>query len=218
MSNRRVNGTRSRFLTVAILVAMIGIAALGSETAIAKGDNPVVVMETSKGAITIELYADKAPITVENFLWYVDNEFYDGLIFQRVMANFMIQGGGYTKDLVKKQPNPAIENEATNGVKNERGTIAMARTNEVKSATCQFFINLKDNEFLNHKDTTPQGYGYAVFGKVTDGMDVVDEIAAVKVVDKEGYKNVPATPVVITKVYRSEGTKKAAEEKAAEEE
>jgi cyclophilin family peptidyl-prolyl cis-trans isomerase len=184
MSNRRVNGTRSRFLTVAILVAMIGIAALGSETAIAKGDNPVVVMETSKGAITIELYADKAPITVENFLWYVDNEFY----------------------------------EATNGVKNERGTIAMARTNEVKSATCQFFINLKDNEFLNHKDTTPQGYGYAVFGKVTDGMDVVDEIAAVKVVDKEGYKNVPATPVVITKVYRSEGTKKAAEEKAAEEE
>ncbi|MDH3215383.1 MAG: peptidylprolyl isomerase [Candidatus Krumholzibacteria bacterium] len=169
----------------------------------AKAKSPVVVMETSKGAITIELYPDKAPKTVENFLWYVDNEFYNGLIFHRVMDNFMIQGGGFTKDLVQKQPNPAIENEAHNALTNARGTIAMARTPDVNSATCQFFINLKDNDFLNHKDKTPRNYGYAVFGKVIDGMDVVDEIAKVKVVSKSGYENVPATPVVISKVYQS---------------
>jgi cyclophilin family peptidyl-prolyl cis-trans isomerase len=201
---------------VAVLLSVLGLATIGLDLATAKGDNPVVIMETSKGAITIELYADKAPVSVENFLWYVDKEFYNGLVFHRVMANFMIQGGGFTKDLVKKQANPGIKNEANNGVKNDRGTLAMARTPDINSATSQFFVNLKNNDFLNYKNDSPQGYGYAVFGMVIDGMDVVDEIAAVKVVTKDGYENVPATPVVITKAYRSEGTPKKQVKKETE--
>ncbi|MEE9270015.1 MAG: peptidylprolyl isomerase [Candidatus Krumholzibacteria bacterium] len=183
------------------------------EPANAKGEEaPVVVLETSLGDITIELNAEKAPISVKNFLWYVDHKFFDGLIFHRVISNFMIQGGGFTKDLVKKKGNPAIENEAHNGLKNVRGSIAMARTGAVNSATSQFFINVKDNAALNFKNKTTNGYGYAVFGMVVDGLDVVDEIRNVKTVTKSGFNDVPATAVVIKRAYRAD-TKKAATEK-----
>ncbi|UCH85805.1 MAG: peptidyl-prolyl cis-trans isomerase [Candidatus Latescibacterota bacterium] len=168
------------------------------------GENPVVVMQTSFGAITIELYPEKAPKTVENFLWYVDKKFYNGLIFHRVIANFMIQGGGFTPEMNKKQPNPPIKNEANNGLSNEKGTIAMARTGEPHSATAQFFINVKDNKGLDFKSETPQGWGYCVFGKVIDGMDVVEEIRQVKTTSKQGHQDVPEVPVVIEKVYLKE--------------
>ena len=206
-----VAGRLVRPLAVTVLVACVGISLTGIGALKAEEANPVVIMETSKGTITIELYPNKAPDTVKNFLSYVDNQFYDGLIFHRVIPNFMIQGGGFTKDLVKKSSNPPIKNEADNGLKNNRGTLAMARTNDPNSATCQFFINLKDNDFLDYKN--PRNPGYAVFGTVTDGMDVVDAIAAVKTVSKDGYRDVPATPVVITKAYRQtpENAKKDAE-------
>jgi peptidyl-prolyl cis-trans isomerase A (cyclophilin A) len=210
MSNRelRVVGRLLRYPAVVAIVACVGICMIGAGAAKAEEANPLVIMETTKGTITIELYPEEAPATVENFLWYVDNEFYDGLIFHRVIPNFMIQGGGFTKDLVKKSSNPAIKNEASNGLKNNRGTLAMARTPDPNSATCQFFINLKDNDFLNY--TGPDNYGYAVFGAVIEGMDAVDAIAAVKTVTKDGYKDVPATPVVINKAYRkdAQATKK----------
>ena len=134
----------------------------------------MVRFETSLGAFTLELDAEKAPVSVENFLSYVDDGFFDGLIFHRVIPGFMIQGGGMLPDMTQKQNKAPIKNEATNGLKNVRGTIAMARTNEINSATSQFFINLSDNEFLNH---SPGNYGYAVFGKVVDGMDTIDLIA-----------------------------------------
>ncbi|MBN2245595.1 MAG: peptidyl-prolyl cis-trans isomerase [Candidatus Aminicenantes bacterium] len=138
-----------------------------------------VLMKTTKGDITLELYPDKAPVTVENFLKYVDDQFYDGTIFHRVIADFMIQGGGHTEDFTEKPSGPPIKNEADNGLKNNRGTIAMARTNEPHSATNQFFINHVDNSFLDHTAKTEEGYGYCVFGKVIEGMDVVDAIATV---------------------------------------
>ena len=218
MLNRLVNGTRGlpRFLVVAALATIVGVATMSADCATAKGDDPVVVLETTKGNITIELYAEKAPKTVENFLWYVDNEFYDGLIFHRVMPNFMIQGGGFTKDLVKKDARDPIKNEANNGLKNDRGTIAMARIPDPHSATCQFYINLKNNNPLNFRDDTPRGYGYAVFGAVIDGIDVIDEIATVKTVKKEGMDNVPATPVIINKAYRVKESKKEEAKKAEE--
>ena len=136
-------------------------------------------MKTTKGDITLELYPDKAPATVENFMSYVDDNFYDGTIFHRVIADFMIQGGGYTEDFTKKPSRSPIKNEAANGLKNKRGTIAMARTGEPHSATNQFFINHVDNSFLDHTAKTEEGYGYCVFGKVIQGMDVVDAIAGV---------------------------------------
>lgn len=165
-------------------------------------DNPVVVMKTNKGSITIELWADKAPITVENFLRYTDNELYDGLIFHRVISGFMIQGGGFNENMVQLSTYEAIKNEATNGEPNNRGTLAMARTNVVDSATSQFFINLVNNDFLNHSSETPSGYGYAVFGEVTAGMDVVDAIAAVATGRSGVYNDVPTEPVIITSVRR----------------
>ncbi len=167
-------------------------------------DNPVVVMETSKGTITIELWADKAPISVENFLRYTDNEFYDGLIFHRVIAGFMIQGGGFNEDMVQLSPYEPIKNEARSDVPNDRGTIAMARTNIVDSATSQFFINHQDNDFLNHTNETPSGFGYAVFGEVTSGMDVVDAIAGVQTGRSGPYSDVPTESVVIISVRRAE--------------
>ena len=145
----------------------------------AQGSALKVLMKTTKGDIILELYPDKAPITVENFLSYVDDKFYDGTIFHRVISDFMIQGGGYTEDFTKKPSRSPTKNEANNGLKNERGTIAMARTNEPHSATNQFFINHIDNSFLDHTAKTEEGYGYCVFGKVIQGMDVVDAIAAV---------------------------------------
>ena len=206
--------TRPLSIGIALLaLVMIGVSAMMLDPANAKGEEaPVVVLETTLGNITIELDAEKAPVTVKNFLWYVDNKFFDGLIFHRVISNFMIQGGGFTKDLVKKKGNPAIENEAHNGLKNVRGSIAMARTGVVNSATSQFFINVQDNAALNFKNKTTKSYGYAVFGMVVDGLDVVDEIRNVKTVSKSGYNDVPATAVVIKRAYRAD-TKKAAKEK-----
>lgn len=159
--------------------------------------NPKVLLETNKGSITLELYPDKAPKTVENFLSYVKEGFYDGTIFHRVIPNFMIQGGGMTADMKQKPTHDPIANEAENGLKNERGTLAMARTSDPHSATAQFFINLVDNEFLNFRNKSPQGWGYVVFGKVIEGMDVVDEIAQVKTGSHGPYKDVPQEPIVI---------------------
>lgn len=177
--------------------------ALGlSSGAVAQNANPVVVMETSMGPIEVELYADKAPESVKNFLAYAKDGFYDGTVFHRVINNFMIQGGGFTADMKKKDTKPPVKNEATNGLKNERGTLAMARTPVVDSATAQFFINVKDNDFLNHRDTSPSGYGYAVFGKVTSGMEVVDKIKAVKTgaCGPEAPRDCPKSPIVIKSV------------------
>lgn len=161
--------------------------------------NPVVVLETSLGKVRIELYPDKAPITVKNFLDYVSAGHYDGTIFHRVIPGFMVQGGGFTPDMKEKRGRDPIKNEAGNGLKNERGTLAMARTNVVDSATAQFFINVANNDFLNHSSETARGYGYAVFGKVTEGMDVVDKIVKVPTRTVGPYENVPSEPVVIQK-------------------
>lgn len=158
---------------------------------------PVVVMETSMGTVRIELWPDKAPVTVKNFLRYTDEKFFDGTIFHRVIPNFMIQGGGFTSEMKKKSTHGPIKNEAKADVKNNRGTLAMARTGIVDSATAQFFINVVDNDFLNHRDETPRGFGYCVFGKVTSGMDVVDKIRKVRTGTVQGYENVPVKPVVI---------------------
>lgn len=157
-------------------------------------------IETNKGTITLELDADKAPATVANFAEYAKSGHYDGTIFHRVIDGFMIQGGGFTKSMDQKPTRDPIRNEAMNGLKNLRGTIAMARTMVVDSATSQFFINLVDNDFLDFTSPTPQGFGYAVFGRVTDGMDVVDAIAKVKTGFNGPHQNVPEEPVVIRKV------------------
>src|SRR6185295_8647090 len=157
-----------------------GVAVCAVSMARAEGTNPMVLISTSMGDIKVELNAEKAPETVKNFLAYVNDKFYDGTIYHRVIANFMIQGGGFDKDMKQKPTKAAIKNEAGNGLKNDTGTIAMARTNVVDSATAQFFINVKDNTFLNHKDDSNAGFGYAVFGKVVEGMDVVHKIENVK--------------------------------------
>ncbi|HLT23242.1 MAG TPA: peptidylprolyl isomerase [Bacteriovoracaceae bacterium] len=165
--------------------------------------NPVVVMDTNFGKIEVELDEKKAPVTVKNFLTYVDARFYDGTIFHRVIDNFMIQGGGFLSGM-KEKPNKKspIKNEANNGLKNDIGTIAMARTNAPHSATAQFFINVSDNEFLNHKSETDAGWGYAVFGKVTSGMHVVNRIKKVKTGNIAGHANVPMDEVVIKSIRR----------------
>ena len=159
--------------------------------------NPRVLLSTSCGDITIELDAAKAPVSVKNFLSYVESGFYNGTIFHRVIAGFMIQAGGFTKDMGQKPAEAAISNEAANGLKNTRGTLAMARTPNPHSATSQFFINLVDNKFLNYAVETPQGWGYAVFGKVTEGMDVVDAIAKVPTGNSGPHSDVPREPVII---------------------
>jgi cyclophilin family peptidyl-prolyl cis-trans isomerase len=164
--------------------------------------NPVVIMETSEGTFKIELWADKAPGTVKNFLRYVDDGFYDGTIFHRVIADFMIQGGGLTPDMKEKKTRDPIKNEAAPELQNLRGTIAMARTQLVNSATAQFFINTVDNEFLNQKNKTPMGFGYAVFGQVIDGMDVVDQIRTVKTGSFGPYDDVPQNQVMILSAKR----------------
>lgn len=162
--------------------------------------NPQVVLETSMGTIKIELFKEKAPITVRNFLSYVKDGHYDGLIFHRVIKDFMIQGGGLNENMEVKKPKFAIKNEATNGLKNTRGTLAMARTAAVDSATCQFFINTVDNAFLDHSGKQPDNFGYCVFGQVIEGMDVVDQIRAVKTGNKSGHSDVPVEPVFMTSV------------------
>ncbi len=161
------------------------------------------IMETSLGTITLELNEEKAPETVRNFVEYVKAGHYDGTIFHRVIDGFMIQGGGFTKSMDQKATRDPIRNEAMNGLRNDRGTIAMARTMIVDSATSQFFINLVDNDFLNFSSPTPQGFGYAVFGAVTDGMDVVDAIAKVKTGFSGPHQNVPEEPILIKKVTLS---------------
>jgi peptidyl-prolyl cis-trans isomerase B (cyclophilin B) len=183
----------------AFVVGMIGL--LAAATAVAKeGGNPVVVMKTSMGEIKIELDKAKAPVTVDNFVGYVNDKFYDGTIFHRVIPAFMIQGGGFDKDMNQKKTKAPIKNEAGNGLKNLNGTIAMARTSDPNSATAQFFINTKDNAFLDHRNETPQGYGYAVFGKVVSGMDVLKKIEQVQTTTKVPHENVPVTPVIIESV------------------
>lgn len=164
--------------------------------------HPQVELTTSMGVIVLELDAEKAPRSVANFLAYVEEGFYDGLIFHRVIDGFMIQGGGFDKAMQKKETKPPITNEADNGVRNTRGTIAMARTNDPHSATAQFFINTVDNRPLDHRAKDTYGWGYAVFGKVIAGMDVVDAIAKVKTGRSGVYDNVPAEPVVIVKAKR----------------
>jgi peptidyl-prolyl cis-trans isomerase A (cyclophilin A) len=163
------------------------------------GESPTVVLSTTLGDITIELNPDKAPITVENFLEYVDAHFYDGTIFHRAIPGFVIQGGGLTPEMKQKQNRPPIENEADNGLKNDRGTLSMARAQDVNSATSQFFINLADNTFLNHG---VRGFGYAVFGRVTEGMDIVDKIAEAPTGNIGMHRDVPVEPVIIKSAYR----------------
>ncbi len=159
-----------------------------------------VLMSTNRGDIEIKLNAEKAPDTVKNFLEYVNSGFYNDTIFHRIIDGFMVQGGGFTADMAQKDTYAPIKNEANNGLKNERGSIAMARTMVPHSASSQFFINLVDNGFLNFTDESPQGWGYAVFGKVTKGMDVVDEIAKVQTTTVKGMADVPKNPVTIDKV------------------
>ena len=171
----------------------------GPPSAPAMKGKPVVVLHTSSGDITVELNADEAPISVENFLQYADDGHFDGTIFHRVIDGFMIQGGGFEPSMQQKPTRGPIKNEADNGLLNERGTLAMARTSMKDSATAQFFINLKDNDFLNHGS---RDFGYAVFGRVTDGMDVVDRIAKVKTGQSGGMGDVPVEAVVIESVER----------------
>lgn len=182
-------------LVFLLTLVLFAVTAVGARAA-----NPIVVMDTSYGPIKIELFEDKAPITVKNFLSYVDKKHYDGTIFHRVIADFMIQGGGFEPGMREKASGEPIKNEASNGVKNERGTIAMARTNDPDSATAQFFINVKDNPFLNKSD---QSAGYAAFGKVIEGMEVVDKIKAVRTGRKGPHGDVPVDDILIKSVTRA---------------
>jgi cyclophilin family peptidyl-prolyl cis-trans isomerase len=189
---------RAASIASVLVVIACGVA-FGADSAPKRG-KPVVLLETSLGNIKIALEPAKAPVSVKNFLAYAKEGHYDGLIFHRVIRDFMIQGGGFTKDMREKRAGrPPIKNEAGNGLKNERGTVAMARTQVVDSATAQFFINVVNNEFLDHVDETPRGYGYAVFGKVIEGMDVVDKIRAVPTGRLSMFQDVPKDPVTIIK-------------------
>ena len=159
----------------------------------------MIRFETSLGDFTIELLEKEAPLSVDNFLKYVDSSFFDGTIFHRVIPGFVIQGGGFSEDMTQKRTNPPVKNEADNGLKNLRGTLSMARTNDINSATSQFFVNLKDNDFLDH---SRGNFGYAVFAKVTQGMEVIDKIAAVKTGRKQGHDDVPVESVTVKSARR----------------
>lgn len=192
----------NRFLASLLVVTALGCPASKtspSSSSTASGTGPVVAMQTSMGTIKIQLDPDKAPLTTKNFLSYVDKGFYDQTVFHRVIDHFMIQGGGFTETLVQKPTEAPVKNESTNGLKNLRGTIAMARTANVDSATAQFFINVQDNPPLDY----PNNGGYTVFGKVIDGMDVVDKIKVVPTGFKNGMGNVPSETVVIQTVKRA---------------
>jgi len=188
----------AKFLILTLMV--VGMVVTGST---ARAANPVVVMETNMGTIVLELYEDKAPLTVKNFLQYVDDKHYDGTIFHRVIDGFMIQGGGYEPGLKERKTRPPIKNESHNGLSNLRGTIAMARTSEPDSATAQFFINVKDNTFLDRANARDK-VGYCVFGRVIEGMDVVDKIKAVKTTRKGFHDDVPEKDVIILSVRRKQ--------------
>lgn len=186
-------------LSLVLFSTLKGPSSMNDETT----SNPQVLLETSMGNITIELDAQKAPITVSNFLAYVDDGYFVDTIFHRVIPNFMIQGGGITADMQDKpSKHKPIQNEANNGLKNDRGTLAMARTGDPHSATSQFFINHNDNAFLNFSSETPQGWGYAVFGKVIDGMDVVDAMAKVQTGNSGGHQDVPVETITMTGASR----------------
>jgi cyclophilin family peptidyl-prolyl cis-trans isomerase len=176
--------------TAAALLATHGAAAQDVS-------NPLLVLDTTEGIIVIELFAEQAPRTVENVIRYVEDGFYEDTIFHRVIAGFMIQGGGFGQDMVKKEVGAPVDNEADNGLRNERGTVAMARTSDPHSATAQFYINLVDNVSLDHTGKTPQGWGYCVFGRVVEGMNVVDRIARTRTQTKGGMQDVPVLPIVI---------------------
>lgn len=198
------------------LLSLVSCLLLLTATALGKTDptkpaaskpteKPVtIVIETSISTtpIEIELNKDKAPESVANFLRYVDKKFYDNLVFHRVIDNFMIQGGGFDKDMKQKDADAAIKNEANNGLKNKKGTIAMARTMDVNSASSQFYINLKDNDFLDYKGPMPQDYGYAVFGQVTKGLDVVETIGKTKTATSGHMGDVPVTPIIIKSIRK----------------
>jgi cyclophilin family peptidyl-prolyl cis-trans isomerase len=191
-------------ILVGVLVLAIGAIQVGCTMAEdgkpQNPNDPIVLMSTSAGDVKIELFKDKAPATVANFLAYVNDKFYDGTVFHRVIPNFMIQGGGFTPDMKQKPTKAAIKNEAGNGLKNQFGTLAMARTSDINSATAQFFINTKDNDFLDHKDDSMQGFGYCVFGKVIEGSKVVQKIEALDTTSKGPYEDVPVEPVVIKSI------------------
>ena len=191
-----------RFPFAAPAAGLALIAALAPAPTMAA--DPQVRLETSHGAIVLALDAAKAPATVKNFLAYVDAGHYDGTLFHRVIPGFMIQGGGFDRDFQQKEVRGPVQNEAGNGLRNLRGTIAMARTNDPHSATAQFFINSVDNAFLDHTGENPQGWGYAVFGRVTEGLEVVDAISQVKTGTKNGHQDVPAEPVVLLKAERTD--------------
>jgi cyclophilin family peptidyl-prolyl cis-trans isomerase len=186
--------TRLVFLAVVLLQATPAPQTSSPQPA---PGNPLVVVETSLGSFTIELFKDQAPVSTQNFLQYVKEGFYPGTIFHRVVAGYVIQGGGFTEDLTEKHTRPPIQNEATNGLSNRRGTVAMARTRLLRSGTSQFYVNVADNRSLDHTGFSPDEFGYAVFGRVVDGMDVVDHIATVPTTERGGMPNVPVTPVFI---------------------
>ncbi|MDP3584645.1 MAG: peptidylprolyl isomerase [Thiobacillus sp.] len=204
--------SRSTLLPITLLLGLLmpGLSGCGASepatqavsTAPPAGQtaNPRVLIETSKGNITVEVFPAQAPQSAGNFLNYAKTGFYDGLVFHRVIPGFMIQTGGMTADMAEKPKNAPIRNEADNGLKNLRGTLAMARTGDPHSASSQFFINVKDNAFLNHRGQTPQGWGYAVFGQVVDGMDVVDAIVAVPRGNRGPHGDVPLEPIVMKRV------------------
>jgi len=188
-----------RKLTLLLTCCLAVLATTNASQAAAQG-NPVVLIETNLGSMTAELDQANAPLSVANFLEYAESGHYSGTVFHRVIKTFMIQGGGFTPDLTQKPVQAAIKNEARNGLSNDKYTLAMARTNVVDSATSQFFVNTADNAALNNKGITPGDYGYAVFGRVTAGMDVVDKIAAVAVGNQGPFQNVPNTPVEIISI------------------
>ena len=193
-----IGGYRVGTLILAVCLT-VGLILAAGPGARAERSHPLVKLETSMGDITLELYPDKAPATVANFLEYVKAGFYDGTIFHRVINDFMIQGGGLDAQMNKKPTRAPIKNEANNGLTNDAYTIAMARTGDPDSATAQFFINVANNTSLNHTAPTPRGWGYAVFGKVVKGREVVDKIKAVPTATQDMYENVPSTPVIIIK-------------------
>lgn len=189
-------------LMLRLLFLCFALISFGCESKMEKPPVSKVIIKTTLGDIKVTLSPDKAPLSCANFLSYVDDKFYDHTIFHRVIKGFMIQGGGMTSDLKPKANKAPIKNEANNGLLNKRGTLALARTSVVDSATSQFFINDTDNDFLNFRNETPGGYGYCVFGKVTEGMDIVDKIAASKTTTKHGYDDVPVTTVEIISIRR----------------
>ncbi len=189
--------------TVTFITATLSLAAVattGCTQSKNPSKNPRVVFETSVGDFTLELYPDKAPETVKNFLTYVEEGFYQGTIFHRIIDDFVVQGGGFDAKMKQKETHPPIKNEADNGLRNDTGTVAMARTSDPDSASSQFFINLKGNDFLNHRDKSTNGWGYCVFGKVVEGMDVVSKMGKVKTATIGPFSDVPEEPIEVKKV------------------